>query len=873
MRRLRYGFICILACCLSYWLSVGTVQAADLPLFRATVYTHLEKGLKILHYPPQSPLGKGGSSSSPPYQGGVRGGAAATTAILLDQGQQFYDAGQLQQAITQWRQAAATAATATNKTLAYTYLTLVYQDLGQWSAAENAMAEARRHVPNQPVAMAQVLNAQGRLQFYQGHPAAALATWQTAEQHYRQGADSSGVVLAQTNQIQAWRSLGYYTQARQLMTTLRQELAAQPASLLKAQGLQSVGILLRTTGALEESEVVLNDSLAIAQALDARDAIAQAQFQLGNTAQAQGDSPTAIDFYQQVLSTTPSQSRLWFEAALNQLRLAPSVATAATLYAQLTALLPSRWGIYAQVNFTETLLAKSEFFSASFHSSASLLAKAAQQARTLNDPQAESYALGQLGKLYEQSQQFSEALSLTDQALDRARQVQADEIMAIWQWQRGRILKAQGQTQTAIVAYSQAVTLLESLDQDLVALNPDIQFSFQQQVEPVYRQLVQLLLQTVDTLPTDEQQQRLAQSRDVIEALQLAELENFFREACLTYRARPIDQIDSQAAVVYPILLDQRLEVILALPDGSLRHYGTALSVERRRETFQALRQALNPAFPAERVLAPAQQLYDWLLRPAEESLAQQDIQRLVFVLDGSLRNVPMAVLHDGNQFLVERYGIALTPGLQLFESPSLSDQRFEVLAGGMSLARQGFNALPAVDVEIDQIQAQASARVLLNQNFTKAKLAKEVVERPISIVHLATHGQFSSKADETFILTWNTRLQIKELEGLLQQRELQTPVELLILSACQTAKGDDRAALGMAGVAVRSGARSTIASLWSVEDFSTADLMSELYRQLSQPLRSRSDALQQAQLSLLKSANYSHPYYWAPFVLTGNWL
>ncbi|MEM7797109.1 MAG: CHAT domain-containing protein, partial [Cyanobacteria bacterium P01_C01_bin.118] len=135
------------------------------------------------------------------------------------------------------------------------------------------------------------------------------------------------------------------------------------------------------------------------------------------------------------------------------------------------------------------------------------------------------------------------------------------------------------------------------------------------------------------------------------------------------------------------------------------------------------------------------------------------------------------------------------------------------------------------------------------------------------------THGQFSSKANETFILTWDNRLQLKELENLLQQRELKSPVEMLILSACQTAKGDDRAALGMAGVAVRSGARSTVASLWSVEDFSTAELMHQFYQQLRRLDNSRAEALQQAQLSLLRSDDYRHPYYWAPFVLIGNWL
>ncbi len=190
-----------------------------------------------------------------------------------------------------------------------------------------------------------------------------------------------------------------------------------------------------------------------------------------------------------------------------------------------------------------------------------------------------------------------------------------------------------------------------------------------------------------------------------------------------------------------------------------------------------------------------------------------------------------------------------------------------------MTAAQQGFGALPAVDLEVAEIRAQFPSEVLLNADFTNPNIEKEIEDVPFSVVHLATHGQFSSNAEDTFILTWNNRLQIRELERLLQQRELQTPVELLVLSACQTAKGDNRAALGMAGVAVRSGARSTIASLWSVQDRSTAELMSRLYQELNQPQASRTEALRQAQLSLLNTADYAHPYYWAPFVLIGNWL
>jgi CHAT domain-containing protein len=138
----------------------------------------------------------------------------------------------------------------------------------------------------------------------------------------------------------------------------------------------------------------------------------------------------------------------------------------------------------------------------------------------------------------------------------------------------------------------------------------------------------------------------------------------------------------------------------------------------------------------------------------------------------------------------------------------------------------------------------------------------------------LATHGQFSSNADNTFILTWDGRINVKQLDQLLRSREGKlSPIELLVLSACQTATGDKRAALGMAGVAVRSGARSTLASLWSVSDRSTAFLMIKFYRELGKPEITKAEALRRAQVALLHQDDYTSPYYWAPFVLLGNWL
>ena len=407
-------------------------------------------------------------------------------------------------------------------------------------------------------------------------------------------------------------------------------------------------------------------------------------------------------------------------------------------------------------------------------------------------------------------------------------------------------------------------------------MNPDVQFTFRDEVEPVYRELVQLLLQDVDNLAPQVKQERLEKSRQIIEGLQVAELENFLRAACLTYQPQPIEQIDKTAAVIYPIIVDRRLEVVLSLPNQPLQHYFTNVSLEEENSVFNQLRQSLNPAFPASEVLSPAQKVYDWLLRPVEAELQNSKITTLVFVLDGFLRSLPMSVLHDGEKFIIEKYNIALTPGLQLFESQNLPPQRLKALTGGLTQARQGFSALPAVETEIAQISKLVKNQTLLDEQFTRPVVQNKIESDPFSVIHLATHGQFSSKAEDTFLLTWQDKINVKDLgkwlkspSSNLRNRE---PIELLVLSACQTAKGDNRAALGLAGVAVRSGARSTLATLWSVQDKSTADLITEFYRILTQNGTNKAQALRQAQLSLFKNPQYQHPYYWSPFVLVGNW-
>jgi CHAT domain-containing protein len=395
-------------------------------------------------------------------------------------------------------------------------------------------------------------------------------------------------------------------------------------------------------------------------------------------------------------------------------------------------------------------------------------------------------------------------------------------------------------------------------------------------VEPVYRQLVQLLLQPQGNSQTS--QEDLRKARETIESLQLAELDNFFREACLDTQSQidqVIDQKDQTAAAIYPFFLSDRLEVILKLPQKPVLHYTTTIAQSQVESTLDALRQNLIEPDTLVEAKSLSQQVYNWLIKPAATDLAQSNVKTLVFVLDGSLRNIPMAALYDGKQYLVEKYGIALTPGLQLINPKPLQEERLQVIAAGLSQPRQGFSALPNVKLELEEIRAEIPSNILLNNEFTSTALQNSINSLPFPVVHLATHGQFSSKAEETFIVAWDKRIYVNELDNLVRNREQNRPdaVELLVLSACETAAGDNRAALGIAGVAVRAGARSTIASLWNLNDESASQLMSKFYQELGNKALTKAEALRRAQLALLQNPKYQRPMFWAPYVLLGNWL
>jgi CHAT domain-containing protein len=233
-----------------------------------------------------------------------------------------------------------------------------------------------------------------------------------------------------------------------------------------------------------------------------------------------------------------------------------------------------------------------------------------------------------------------------------------------------------------------------------------------------------------------------------------------------------------------------------------------------------------------------------------------------------------MAALHDGKQFLISKYAVATTPGLNLTDPRPINRERVKVLSSGLTESVQGFPPLPHVSTELRTIRTLYRGNQLLNREFVVSGLEKELKEKLFSVLHIASHGRFDKDVAHSFILAYDDKLTMAKLDqyvGLFKFR--QEPLELLTLSACETAVGDDRAALGLAGVAIKAGARSALATLWSINDEASSSVVAEFYQQLRDPTISKAVALQRAQLKMLADNAYEHPAYWSPFLLLNNWL
>ena len=731
---------------------------------------------------------------------------------------------------------------------------------------------------------------EGALAFERGAFSTALSHWKQAAELYKSSGNTPAQVEALVLSSQASLGLG---QSKQALQSLELALGLAQKSgdpLVEAPILGHLGRTYLTMRQLPQASEFLRQASALGRKQDSSPLLATTLNDLGILMVLQQQDQNALDTFQE--SVTHAQSvglpllaaTARTNAARAWLRLKQATNSRLTLDAALEQLQevtpPSRQTalglIGVAVTYQRLLPHLPQEHDALLLRTAGALQESSTIAERLGDKRTLSYALGYLGQLYETSFRMDEALQLTRRAVFAAQSVDAPESLYRWQWQLGRQLATIGQLDQAIASYRQATLTLQPIRAELTQASSDGVVGEQDTVKPLFFELADLLLQraslTDDITAVDAD---LRAARDAIEAYKTAELRDYFKDECVDAvrsRLTTFDRLSADTAVVYPIMFNSRLELLMSLPSG-LKRISVPVSADQLTQEIRAFRRLVEKRTTRE-YLPHAQQLYDWLIRPLETDLSQLNISTLVIVPDSALRTIPLAALHDGTSFLVSKFALAMTPGLTLTDPRPLNRDKLRFLTAGLTTAVQGFPALPYVANEVESIQQLYKSDQLLNNAFQTSRLEQELREGKYGGLHIATHGKFSTDVNDSYLLTFDGKLTMQTLDQLIGLfRFRQEPLELLTLSACQTGIGDDRAALGLAGVALKAGARSALATLWFINDEASATLISEFYRQLRDPALSKAVALQRAQQKLLDDRIYGHPAYWSPFLLMNNWL
>ena len=355
----------------------------------------------------------------------------------------------------------------------------------------------------------------------------------------------------------------------------------------------------------------------------------------------------------------------------------------------------------------------------------------------------------------------------------------------------------------------------------------------------------------------------------------------------------------TKPSLIYLFSQPEKLNLVLITSCGEMVY--KSVPSANREELLKVVSEFRNEITkPGVRIttsyLPSSQQLYKWMIAPLEDSLKKCETDTISFVVDRGLRGMPFAALHDGQQFLVEKYSLSLMPSMNLTDTRYVDLRNSQVLAMGASQFSE-LNPLPAVPAEIAAISREWQAVSFLNEGFTLENLKRQHQSRPFGVIHLATHGEFRPGVpSNSFIQLWDSRLRLDQLGDL----RLNDPqVNMLVLSACRTAVGDAQAELGFGGLALQAGVQTAVGSLWYVSDEGTLGLMSEFYQQLK-TAGIKGAALRQAQIAMLRGdvrleggrlrgssrgegvelpaslqgfadLKLSHPYYWSAFVMIGS--
>ena len=494
------------------------------------------------------------------------------------------------------------------------------------------------------------------------------------------------------------------------------------------------------------------------------------------------------------------------------------------------------------------------------------LFQAKKIAQTLRDEQAEAYVLLELARLNQESKNFAQALEYTKQAQLKAKSEFLSTSLLHSQHLTGKIYRELGKDSIAMENYRNAIASIDTIAQNTASTNIKAIVEFNQEIQPIYREALELIFAQQKVSAAD-----LIEALTISDKLRLSQLRNYFGDNCFEIQRRELTEdvltTQKKAILINSIILEEKVVFILQSPSGKMVKSEFEIPrhelISEANQWYAELKTGYTWQFKTR-----SQFFYDLIVKPFEAELKNSESEILVFIHDGILRNLPMAALFDGNHYLVEDW--AIVSSLGSFLTPSFTDSiKPEALIFGLSNPPQpGWSTLKEVPQEVKRVKEIMGGKNYLDREFTLDNLTKQMSQKDHSILHLATHGYFGGSAETSFILAYDQQISAIELEDILLTS--QQNIDLLVLSACETAVTSELALLGLAGTAARSGVASTLGSLWQVQDDEQSEIIEHFYSFLNQDLSNKAISLQQVQIEQIN--RYAHPSQWAALTLIGDW-
>ena len=846
----------------------------------------------------------------------------AEATRLLRQGNQLYQASLYKDAIQTWQLALEIYRTIKDRKGEATILNnlgTAYENFGQYQKAidfyQQSLAITTQISDRKGEAMA--LSNLGGAYDSLGQYQKAIELYQQALAIQKQIGHRYGEATSLNNLGLAYNNIGQYQKAIEFY---QQALAIQK-QIDDREGesisLNNLGLASDNLGQYQKAIVFYQQSLAIKKQIGDRNGEARSLNNLGAIYKNLGQYQKAIDFYQQSLAIKKQIGDRDGEAtSLNNLGLVydylGQYQKAIDFYRQSVAIAKQIGESSIEARSLNNLGAAYERLG-QYQKAIDFYGQALEMQEKIGDRQGEAKSINNLGVVYKNLRQYQRAIDLHQQSLAIKKQIGDRQGEATSLNNLGVDFNQLGQTEISILFYKQSVNVFESIRQSLKGLREEEQQSFTNTIASSYRNLADLLLK----------QGRIMEALQILDLLKVQELEEYFKnikgsdrsaqgvrllepEKAISDKllavsldnskeinsqlAKQIQQLPKSeinkvpeylqkipqgTALLYPLILGDRIEIILFSPNSIPISRTVKISQKELETLVIDFRSGLLDS-GSEDVKEPAAKLYKLLIKPIEAELTQAKVTTILYAPDGILRYIPLAALYDSKQWLAEKYRISNLITYSLFDfAPKLKTQP-NILAGAFggkaNEKKFGQIGLPATLTEVQAIANSFQNSVtLIEDQFSRQAI--EAKFKNHNILHLATHAEFNvGVPDNSFIIFGNgDKIRLNEIS------DWQIPnIDLIILSACQTGigkLGDGVEVLGFGYQVQKAGAKNAIASLWSVNDEGTQALMESFYRELKKGDITPTEALHRAQVALIKSQKYNHPNYWSAFFAIGNGL